>query len=213
MHGIPKETGNDESTSLCQSMFGCVRSYVLHIKIRLYLQRDSGWKKQGWEVGGEWCGWGTECMALREGCLPFILVTLAHLVATRRRKTKKKRNERQKRKRDRGKGIKAARNPPAISIHPIGRRMDARCEGLRGLGAARKKDRGCGKRSLSCPRMVHRSTMRHIDFIFIPNRHPARPLSRRPLHVRSPASVRKEVPSSLKERFSTTRRGPPVSFP
>lgn len=88
-------------------------------------------------------------------------------------------------------------------------------ERLRRLnGATRKKDRGCGKGSLSCPRTVDRCG---ISILFLsPTVIPLSPLCR-PLSLRIPIQpsstphplprieFAKNVPSSLKERFRSPR--------
>lgn len=82
------------------------------------------------------------------------------------------------------KGITDPRNSLAISIHPIGCHTYVRWKGFGDSGLQERGTEGVAKESL-----VHgRSTpaMRHIDFIFIPDRLPRR--------------VREEV-SVLKERF------------
>jgi len=82
------------------------------------------------------------------------------------------------------KGITDPRNSLAISIHPIGCRTYVRWKGFGDSALQERRTEGVAKESL-----VHeRSTpaMRHIDFIFIPDRLPHR--------------VREEVPG-LKERF------------
>lgn len=122
---------------------------------------------------------------LREGCLPFILVTLAHLVVA----TKKKKKEKERKR-----GIKASRNPPAISIHPIGRRMDACWKGFGDSALQERRTEGVAK-EVSCPRTVHADDAAY-RFYFYPDRLPRR--------------VHGEVPS-LKERFQPPY--PPPSSP
>lgn len=92
-------------------------------------------------------------------------------------------NKREKGDRDK-KGITDSRNSFAISIHPIECRMYVHWKSFEDSALQERGTEGVAKESL-----VHeRSTpaMRHIDFIFIPDRLPRR--------------VREEV-LGLKERF------------
>jgi len=91
---------------------------------------------------------------------------LAHLATE---KEGRKKGDEDRRKREREKGIKATRNPPAISVHPIGRPL----EGLRGLGRSKEEGQRVWQRKSLLSTDSPPSMMRHIDFIFIPDRQAA----------------------------------------
>lgn len=125
-----------------------VRSYMLHINIHIHGSRM------------EWSGGTTECIASRDVRYSF---SSRWLTSSQQHKKKRKKKEREK-------GIKASRNSPAISIHPIGRRMDACWKRIQRC----KKE---GQRVWQRKSLVHgrsTSTMQHIDFIFIPDHLPRR---------------------------------------
>lgn len=105
---------------------------------------------------------GTECMASRE-----MSAIYSRHVGPPRRNNEKIKRKKGKKGGSGEKGIKAPRNPLAISIHPIGRHTDACWKGFRDSALRGKETEGVAK-EVSCPRSA--PTMRHIDFIFIPER-------------------------------------------